>query len=117
MPYKYPKPGDKLESDLFSLHRMLASLYDSNGGVEIESGVLGVPRDCGCCDDSYDLAVFTDALEEMLGIQELSTEEMKAEEERRFEEGKARYREEHPEHFEDGVRTPEYWDKKVGRDG
>ena len=117
MPYKYPKPGDYLESSLFSLHRMLVALYDSSGGIEVESGVLSVPRDCECCNDGYDLSVFTDVLEELMGIQELSVEEVKAEEDRRFEEGKARYLKEHPECMEDGVRSPAYWAEKAKGSG
>lgn len=117
MPYQYPKPGDRLETDLFSLHRMLVSLYDIEGKVEVSCGVLQIPIGCcEACEDTFDLSVFTDALEELMGIQELSIEEVKAEEDRRFEEGKARYKKEHPEHFEDGVRSPAYWAEKAKSD-
>lgn len=103
---------DVTEGALLRLHRLLKFLRDqpSLRNIEYECGTIyGIPGEhCKdkCCEWDFDLDDGIDALADILGIQDKTPEEIAAEEVVRFEEGRRKFIEAHPECMSEVARGP-----------
>lgn len=100
---------DLHEWELFCLHKLLKALraLPTLERVDMEEGIIRVPT-CpdGCCAEQMDLGDAVRALEWILNIERLTTEEVEAEKNRRFEEGRKKFFEDHPECLSENARGP-----------
>jgi len=106
-----------IDYQMHQLYKVLKALEGAREDqVTVTQGVLMVEV-CpdGCCHESLDVQCTIDALGELLGIKEMTPEEVAAEEKRLFEEGRKKFLEKHPECMSENARGPK--DVEAGETG